>query len=260
MTEETVLLEITGAIATLTFNRPDRRNGMTREMLAEINHALEDLGTRDDVRVLVLRGAGKDFSVGADIGHYGEDPDARFGRQRDWREFRTPVLLREMAPVTVAAIRGGCAGAAFGLACACDFRIVSATARFNTAFLDVGLAGDMGGPWLLPRLVGEAKAKELYLLPSRFGADEAARLGLATQVVDDEGFDDAVEAMAKRLEASAPLALRGMKENFAAAEKLGLAQYLALEAERHNRLLKTADAREAFMAFLEKRPATFEGR
>ena len=132
--------------------------------------------------------------------------------------------------------------------------------RFNTAFLDVGVAGDMGGPWTLPRLLGAAKARELYFLPGKFDADEALRIGLVSQVVDDEAFPAAVGALVERLAAAAPAGLRTMKQNFSDAERMDLAAFVDLESERHLRLFRLHDTREAFLAKVEKRPPRFEGR
>jgi len=138
-------------------------------------------------------------------------------------------------------------------------RIASETARFNTAFLDVGVAGDMGGPWTLPRLVGAAKARELYFMPGKFDAAEALRIGLVSKVSKAAEFDADVQALTDRLGRAAPLALSAMKENFVAAERLDFADYIALESEKHGRLFKTEDRVEAFKAFVEKRTPVFKG-
>ncbi len=165
-----------------------------------------------------------------------------------------------MPAVTIAAINGACAGAGFGWACACDLRIASETARFNTAFLSVGVAGDMGGPWTLPRLVGAAKARELYFLPGKFDAAEALRIGLVSRVSDTAAFEGDLEALTARLAAAAPLALTTMKANFLAAEKMSFADYIVLESEKHMRLFQSDDTTEAFRAFVEKRTPVFHGR
>jgi 2-(1,2-epoxy-1,2-dihydrophenyl)acetyl-CoA isomerase len=162
--------------------------------------------------------------------------------------------------VTIAAIAGACAGAGFGWACACDLRVASETAKFNSAFLDVGVAGDMGCPWTLPRLVGAAKARELYFLPGKFDAAEALRIGLVSRVSPADAFEADLKALTDRLAAAAPLALTTMKSNFVAAEKMGFSDFIALEAERHVRLFQTEDTTEAFKAFVEKRRPVFHGR
>jgi 2-(1,2-epoxy-1,2-dihydrophenyl)acetyl-CoA isomerase len=163
-------------------------------------------------------------------------------------EFQIPVMLHEMPAVTIAAISGACAGAGFGWACACDLRIASETARFNSAFLDVGVAGDMGGPWTLPRILGAAKARELYFLPGKFDAAEALRIGLVSKVSAVEAFESDITA------------LTAMKANFLAAERMGFSDYIALESEKHVRLFQSEDTTEAFRAFVDKRPPVFNGR
>ncbi len=259
-TFETILYEKSGAIATLTMNRPDRLNGMTNRMLRETGEALAAAAEDRELRILVLTGAGRGFCPGADIqlvaSEAGRDADVHL----DASDFRVPVLLHEMPAVTIAAINGACAGAGLGWACACDLRFAARSARFNTAFLDVGVAGDMGGPWSLPRIVGATRARELYYLPGKFDAEEALRIGLVSRVFDDESFREEVRAIVQRLAEAAPIALRTMKSNFVAAERVGLAEYIALESARHLAMFGTHDTREAFAAKAEKRKPRFEGR
>jgi 2-(1,2-epoxy-1,2-dihydrophenyl)acetyl-CoA isomerase len=162
--------------------------------------------------------------------------------------------------VTVAAINGACAGAGLGWACACDLRFAAESARFNVAFLDVGVAGDMGGPWTLPRIVGAARARELYFFPGKFDAAEALRIGLVSRVFPDATFRREVDAIVERLAEAAPIALRTMKSNFVEAEKLDFSSYIALESERHLPMFNTHDTREAFAARVEKRKPRFIGR
>jgi 2-(1,2-epoxy-1,2-dihydrophenyl)acetyl-CoA isomerase len=212
--------------------------------------------------VLVLRGEGADFCPGADVKHYGGGGAEAAGR-RGWSpltEFQIPVMLHEMPAVTIAAINGACAGAGFGWACACDLRIASETARFNSAFLDVGVAGDMGGPWTLPRIVGAAKARELYFMPGKFDAAEALRIGLVSKVSAASDFEADLAALTGRLAKAAPLALTTMKANFLAAEKISFSDFIALESEKHTRLFQSEDTTEAFRAFVQKRPPVFHGR
>ncbi len=261
---ETLLVEQDGPTAVVRLNRPGKRNSIGGPMMVELHGVLSEIAADPAVRILVLRGEGDDFCPGADVKHYGgADGAARAGAPAAWpgtREFNVAVLLHEMPAVTIAAINGACAGAGFGWACACDLRLASATARFNTAFLDVGVAGDMGGPWTLPRLVGAAKARELYFLPGKFDAEEALRIGLVSRVSAPEAFEADLAAVVKRLAAAAPLALAAMKANFVAAESIGLAEYIALESEKHMRLFQSQDTTEAFRAFVEKRPPVFHGR
>ncbi len=259
MNPKTLIVQRDGAAATIRLNRPAQRNGVTAEMLSELYRALGALAGDPTVRVVVLRGEGADFCPGADLKHYTSGAADTAGRP-DTDEFNIATMLHEMPAVTVAAIAGACAGAGLGWACACDLRIASQTARFNSAFLDVGVAGDMGGPWTLPRLVGAAKARELYFLPGKFDAAEALRIGLVTRVSAPETFEADVNALVARLTRAAPLALKGMKANFLAAEKMAFADYIALESEKHGRIFASEDTKEAFRAFVEKRAPTFKGR
>jgi len=250
----TARFEAANGIGRLTLNRPDRLNAMTNRMVVEVHDALCAIAERADIRVLVLTGAGRGFCPGADLKHFaGGEADVATRHEH----FRTPLLLHRMPQVTIAAINGACAGAGFGWACACDLRFAAQSATFNTAFLNVASAGDMAGPWTLPRLVGAAKARELYLLPDKFGADEARALGLVSRVFDDAVFRTEVDAIAARLAAASPHALRTMKRNFIDAEQMDLETYIQIETERHMQVMAHADAREAFQAFVEKRPPRF---
>lgn len=256
---ETITYVREGAIATLTMNRPERMNGMTNRMVIEATRALTAAAADPEVRVLVLTGAGRAFCPGADfqaVAGQGAAPEPPLSID----DFRAPVLLHEMPAVTIAAVNGACAGAALGWAAACDFRFASSTARFNAAFLDVAVAGDMGGPWTLPRLVGAAKARELYFMPGKFDADEALRIGLVSRVFPEERFTSEVQAIAARLAAAAPIALRTMKRNFVDAEQCSFGDYVALETKRHLPMFHTHDTKEAFLAKIEKRAPRFEGR
>jgi 2-(1,2-epoxy-1,2-dihydrophenyl)acetyl-CoA isomerase len=253
-TMETILFEAKNGIGRLTLNRPDRMNGMTNRMLVETHDLLESVAVRKDVRVLVLTGAGRGFCPGADLKHYAAgEADV----QSSPRHFRVPLLLHRMPQVTIAAINGACAGAGFGWACACDLRFAAASATFSSAFLNVASAGDMAGPWFLPRLVGAAKARELYFLPEKFRADDALAIGLVSRVFDDAALRNEIDAIAARLAAASPHALATMKRNFVDAEQMDLETYIGIETDRHTQVMAHADAKEAFKAFVEKRPPRF---
>ena len=254
---ETIIYEKVGPVARLTMNRPERLNGMTNRMLIETRKALEAAAEDRELRILVLTGAGKGFCPGADIGQVASAvPDDKITVD----DFRVPILLHDMPAVTIAAVNGACAGAGLGWALACDFRFAATSARFNVAFLDVGVAGDMGGPWSLSRIVGPARARELYFMPGKFDAAEALRIGMVTRVFTDDRFRDEVETIVKRLADSAPIALRTLKANFVDSERMDFAEYVALESERHIKMFETEDTREAFAAKAQKRKPQFKGR
>lgn len=261
---KTIRYEVGDGLARLTLHRPERRNAMTNQMVRETSEALERCADDRDVRVLVLTGSGDSFCPGADLnwvaGGSGATDDTSADDQRlGVGSFQVPVQLHEMPAVTVAFVNGACAGAAFGWICGCDLRVAKRSAKFNTAFLDVGVAGDMALPWSLPRLLGASKARELTMLPDKFDADEARRIGLVARVFDDSDFDAATGAFIDRLMAFSPPALKTQKQNYLDAERLSFADFTALEAERHIGLFTLHDTREAFAARVEKRKPRFTG-
>ncbi|MFZ0666372.1 MAG: enoyl-CoA hydratase/isomerase family protein [Acidimicrobiales bacterium] len=226
---ETIQYESDGEIARLTLNRPDRLNAMTNRMLNEINEAV-GMAENEDIRVLVIIGAGRGFCVGADLDGFpnrvGDEPLADDA-------LLLAVRLHNLVGVTLAAVNGGCAGSGLALALACDLRIAAASAKLNTAFLDVGTPGDLAGPWTLSRMVGTSRARQLYLMPRKLTAKEAFEIGLIGEVVEDDRFQTVLSEWVNRLRTSSPFALRAMKANFLDAECLDLAPYAEVEARRY---------------------------
>jgi 2-(1,2-epoxy-1,2-dihydrophenyl)acetyl-CoA isomerase len=259
-----VLYEVADRVATVTLNRPERRNAMSAELLQELLAALERAAADDDVRAVVLTGAGPGFCVGGDLQAFaqgsngGGDLEARIAGLRE--SVRCSELLRGMPKPTIAAVNGAAAGAGLSLACACDLRIAARSAVFRTAFLSAGLSGDFGGTWTIPRLVGEAKGRELYLLNRKLDAAEAHDIGLVAEVVDDEGFAARVREIATELAAQAPLAIASIKANLNDSPNGTFAEHLDRECERHVTLGRSEDSAEAARAFLEKRAPVFHGR
>ncbi len=251
---ETLRYEVDGGLARLTLDRPEAMNGMTNRMVREAREALELAAADPSVRVLLLTGEGRAFCPGADLKHFTSgSSDERLTA----REFKVTTLLHEIPAVTVAAINGACAGAGLGWALACDLRVMTASAKLNTAFLDVAVAGDMAIPWSLPRLIGAARARDLSFLPRKVDAEEALRIGLVARTFADETFRADTEALVATLLAKSPTALRGLKEHYVVAERIGLADFVDYEAERHLRIAASADTAEAFRAFVEKRAPRF---
>ena len=254
---QTVKLTTDGPLATLLLNRPENRNGMTNRMVREAHEALSEVARLDTVRVLLLTGAGDSFCPGADLNWVGSQSDdpAESSQQH---HFQVPVLLHEMPQLTIAAINGACAGAGFGWACGCDIRVAKKSAMLNTAFLNVAVAGDMGLPWSLPRLIGAAKARELSFFSEKFSAEEAARIGLVSRVYDDDQFATEVEALVQQFLERSPTALKFMKAHYLAAESMPMTTYVDLETERHRQIASGKHAAEAFKAFIEKRKPDFD--
>lgn len=257
MADDEVLVAVSGAVATVAINRPHARNGLVRGMGGRICAVLRRIAADDAIRVVVLRGTGADFCPGADLKHH--DPGGP-ATPPDLDAYEVTVLLHEMPQVTIAAIRGACAGAGLGWACACDLRVADDTARFNTAFLDVGVAGDMGLPWTLPRLIGAGRARDLMFRPRKFDGAEAHAIGMVEQLWPAATFEDQLAAMTAALAGAAPLALAAIKQHFIAAEGTDLRSYIGSEAARHVQLLQTADHAEAVRAWTEKRPGRYAGR
>ncbi|HET9077175.1 MAG TPA: enoyl-CoA hydratase-related protein [Acidimicrobiales bacterium] len=267
---ETLLYANRGdGLARLTLNRPEAMNGMTNLMVREATRALEAAAADRTVRVLVLTGEGRAFCPGADLKHFtsagtggptGTGGPAGAGERLEPADFRVTTLLHEMPAVTVAAVNGACAGAGLGWALACDLRVMAAGARLNTAFLDVAVAGDMGLPWSLPRVVGAARARDLSFLPRRVGAEEALQIGLVARVYPDGTFRADTEELLAGLLAKSPTALTALKQNYVAAERMGFADFVDYEATRHLAIASSPDTAEAFRAFVEKRPPDFPSR
>lgn len=221
--------EVEEGVARLTLVRPERRNAMTFEMIREVYSHLVHARQRTDIRVLVLTGSGDSFSPGGDVAHFLGDAERR---PLEPEYFHTATLLHDIAAVTVAAIDGPCAGAGLGWALACDLRVASSRSRFNTAFLDVAVPGDMGVPWTLQRVVGAGRARELSFLPGKFDAAHAAEIGLVSRVAEPGDYDAEVEGVVARLAAADPVALRGIKANHLAAETTTFRDYITSETER----------------------------
>lgn len=263
--DELVQLSVSGGVATVTVNRPERLNTMTADLLYRAVAVFRQVAEDPALRVLVLTGAGKAFCAGGDLsqGAGGAvtahvEPALRAGLLRQFME--TSRLLHEMPAVTIAAINGACAGAGLSWACACDLRFAAMSAKFNVAFLNAGLSGDFGGTWTLPRIIGYGRAREKYLLPEPFDAPEAERIGLVSRVIADAGLAAEVDVIAHRIAKSAPLAVSRIKRNFIDGSDAGFGRALDLEAERHTECAESSDGKEAARAFVEKRRPRFIGR
>ena len=264
-----IAVEITDGVMTITLNRPDRRNAMSTPMLDGLVAALADAETASDVGALVLTGAGGAFCAGGDVkgmaaagGEGGGSPlqyDARVHNQRR-NQRDTSGKLYEMPKPTIAALPGAAAGAGLSMALACDLRYAAPNAIMTTAFARVGFSGDYGGTWFMSRLIGSAKARELYFLSDRVDMDQAVSLGLVNGVFPAESLMDEVGAVARRLANGPTVAYRYMKENLNRAVHGDMGECLDMEAAHHIHTGQTDDHKEAAQAFVEKREPVFHGR
>lgn len=263
-----LLAELDAGVLTLTLNRPDARNAMSRAMNTALQEQLAQAEFNHAVRCIVLTGAGQGFCAGGDVKGMAAAGDGTVGaltidqaihRQRA-NQRATAGKLFKMPKPTVAALPGAAAGAGLALALACDLRIMASTAVMTTAFAKVGFSGDYGGSYFLTQLVGTAKARELYFLSERVGADEALRLGLTNWVCAPEALAERTRALALRLATGPTVALRYMKENLNRALAGEVDDCMDLEATHHIHCGQTDDHREATKAFVAKREPVFNGR
>jgi 2-(1,2-epoxy-1,2-dihydrophenyl)acetyl-CoA isomerase len=265
MTNDLAILSLPRpGVAQLTLNRPEAMNTMTPEFLERVLEQLETVAGDDTLRVLVLTGAGRAFCAGGDLkrgpGGAVAGPPPLQSQTRKLRTYmRTSQLLRDMPKVTISAINGACAGAGFSWACATDLRYAASTARFATAFRNAALSGDFGGTWLLPRIVGEGRARELYIRSRPLDAATALSMGLVSGVEEPDALMPAVLDIAADIAQAAPLAIAQIKRNLNDADEIGFSEALDRESARHSALVATADATEAARAFSEKRAPVWSG-
>jgi len=260
---EQLLCRIEDRVAVLTLNRPQARNALTLEMKRALADGLPRLGADPEVGALLLIGAGRAFCSGGDTKRMAEDgrlPSPEERKQQLRWEHGIPAALHRNPKPTLAALPGPAAGAGLALALACDLRIAAESAFVTTAYAKLGLSGDYGGSWFLSRLVGTAKARELYFTGDRVDARECERIGLVNRVVADAELEKEALAWARRIAAGPPIALAWMKDNLNRALGEPLEALLELEAERMVEGAQTEDYLEAVAAFAEKRAPAFKGR
>lgn len=259
-----VLLDVDGPIATVTLNRPDKLNTFSEPFMDGLLATLEDVVGRDDVRVVVLTGAGRAFSAGGDLGSISGTEKAATPVPTAINKLRARVrvvqMLHDMPKVTIAAINGACAGAGLSLAAACDIRYASSKAAFNTAFLTAGLSGDFGISWTLQRLVGPSRAREMMFTAEKFSAARALEIGLVSEVCEPDELMSYVASRAALMASRAPLTLAAMKGCLNGAQGQSFATALDNEIAAHVKIGRTEDCVEAASAFLEKRAPVFKGR
>jgi 2-(1,2-epoxy-1,2-dihydrophenyl)acetyl-CoA isomerase len=264
MASDHLLTDIRDGVAILTFNRPERLNALSPDMIRLGLEALERYATDPEVGCIVVTGAERGFCAGGDVAAMnaarpGEQTfEQKLDRQRN--SHRLSGLLYSIPKVTIAAINGAAAGAGMAIALACDLRIASDQAKLTTAFAKVGFSGDFGITWPLTRMFGEAKAKELLFLSEILTAQQALELGLVNRVVPHAELMSAVMELATRIARGPRVAYRYMKENVRLASMQDYQSMLDREAITQLRTGETEDHREGARAFVEKRAPRFQGK
>src|SRR6478735_7336867 len=259
MAYETIDFKADGAVARITLDRPDRLNSFTAQMHGELRDALANLG---DARVVVLTGAGRGFCAGQDLNDRavapGEAVDLGETVERYWIQ-----LIRKLTGLpqpVIARVNGVAAGAGANIALACDIVVAAKSAKFSRSFTAIGLIPDSGGTWVLPRLVGQARALGLALTGEPILAEKAAEWGLIWKAVEDEALDNEVDAIANKLASLPPLGLTEIKKMIRESWSHTLDQELVRQRNAMRQLGFTADYREGVAAFLGKRQPSFTGR
>jgi enoyl-CoA hydratase len=252
-------------VTRVELHRPERLNAMNAALVTELHDVLTEIAADRACRVVVLTGAGRGFCAGLDLGGYGGAPGSE-GRDRVEATFATQThiaalvpRLRSLPQPVIAAVNGPAAGGGLALALASDIRIAATTARFNVAFVRLGLSGcDIGVSWLLPRLIGASRAWELMLTGRIIDAAEADRIGLVLRVVSDDQLGTAALETADLIAANAPWGVRMTKEVMWSQLEVGSLQ-AGIDLENRTQVLSsmTGDMQEAMAAFLEKRPPRY---
>ncbi|MCM3566516.1 enoyl-CoA hydratase-related protein [Neobacillus mesonae] len=255
---ETITYSIQNGAAWITLNRPDTLNAFVSQMNKEMTHAMKAAASSEEVRVIVITGAGRGFCSGQDLSEVDENMD----HGEVLRKFYGPMVkqIYKCEKPIIAAVNGVAAGAGFSLALACDFRLMSDRASFLNAFVHVGLIPDSGNSYFLTRLVGEAKALEISVLGEKIPANQALSLGLATKVFPADDFQMAVQQFADRIAALPTKAVGLIKRTIKASDHLSFNDYLEEEAQGQRIAGLTKDHREGVQAFLEKRKPLFLGK
>jgi 2-(1,2-epoxy-1,2-dihydrophenyl)acetyl-CoA isomerase len=256
----TILTETTGAVTRITLNRPEKYNSMDWDTAKALQSALDDAEKDDNVRCIVITGAGKGFCAGQDLGQASNPDDIDFAKLVEEQYNAIIRRLRKIEKPIVAAVNGVAAGAGANIALACDIVVATESASFVQAFSKISLIPDSGGTFFLPRLVGLGRALALAMLAEKVGAEEAAQMGMIWRAYPDESFAEEVEKLASTLAALPTKALGLTKRGMNSAFEHSLEEQLAMEKELQVEAGKTEDFREGVQAFLEKRKPVFSGK
>ena len=259
-----VLFDITGGIATITLNRPDKLNAIADEMVDTLIGLLGQCASDPDVGAVILTGAGKGFCAGGDVSRMGGESvnnEPVVAKDRLWyRIQRIPMLLSEFDKPVIAAVNGVAAGLGLDLACMCDIRLGAQSARFCASYARIGLVPGGGGGWLLPRIIRPSLALEMLWTAAVIGAERALEMGLVSRLVPDGELASEARVLAERLLNTSPLAVQLIKRSVQQAMDTDLVSHLD-QASSHMAIVRSsADHLEAVAAFKEKRPPAFTGR
>lgn len=263
MSYQTIRLDLVNGIARLILNRPDRLNSFTVQMHGEVADALNRIADDDAVRVLVLTGAGRGFCAGQDLSDRAVAPGGEAVDLGDSVERYYAPLIRRLASLekpVIGAVNGVAAGAGANIALACDIVIAARSAKFIQSFANIGLIPDSGGTWILPRLVGQARALGLALTGEPLPAETAEQWGLIWKCVDDDQLSAEVDALAARFATGPTRGLASTKRLIRGSSQFSLEDELNLERDAMRELGYSDDYREGVAAFMEKRKPTFVGR
>lgn len=255
---ETIRYDVKDDIAWLILNRPDSLNAFVAQMNCEVKEAIKTASNDEQVRCIVISGEGRAFCSGQDL----SEVDEKMDHGQVLRDHYGPMIkqIRQCEKPIIAAVNGVAAGAGFSLALACDFRLVSERASFLNAFIHVGLIPDSGNLYYLTRLVGEAKAVELSILGEKVKAEDAHRMGLATQVISEDSWEEDVNAFAKRIATLPTKAVGLVKRSLKSVPDLSFEDYLEVEAQGQRIAGLTKDHHEGVNAFMERRKPVFSGK
>ena len=263
MEETPVLAALDGGVFTLTLNRPQRLNAMSNALIEAMIRELARAKDDPAIRAVLLTGTGRGFCAGADLAGGGTiDPNGAPDLGVNMDRLFNPMIraMRALPKPIVGAINGVAAGGGANLALACDIRIAARSARFDQAFVRISLIPDLGGTYFLPHNVGDARARALAMLGTSVPAEEATRMGMVWQVVDDAALMDEAAKVARRLASGPTLSYAAIKNAMNAAATNTLDQQLDLERDAQRTLGRSADFKEGVAAFLAKRPANFKGQ